>query len=167
MCPVAKGGKLIRGNNGKRFWSKTVRRENGCIEWTGALTKSGYGKFMTEGGPDGKQLTHVASRWAYAQANGGIPQWMYVLHLCDNPRCVNPEHLTVGDQKENIRQATERGRRSRGSAHHRSKLDEARVKEIRARHANGEGGQSLARVFCVSRGCIEAIVAGRTWKHVE
>lgn len=75
-----------------------------CVEWTGRRTATGYGRLVR----GGKHL--YAHRWTYQQEHGPIPAGMLVRHTCDNPPCVNPEHLVLGTQADNMRDMAERGR---------------------------------------------------------
>ena len=90
-----------------RFWSK-VNRTDGCWEWIGAKTNKGYGSTWHQGR---REDTH---RIAWRLVNGPIPEGMWVLHKCDNPPCVRPDHLYLGDIHQNARDAMERGRTARG-----------------------------------------------------
>jgi hypothetical protein len=94
------------------FWSKVRKRRNGCWEWTAFKNKSGYGSFSFRGG---MIRTHRAS---WILTNGEIPKGegfhgTCVLHKCDNPSCVNPEHLFLGTQSENIQDRNIKGRTQR------------------------------------------------------
>lgn len=90
----------------KRFMEKVVENEDtGCHEWKGATRgSSNYGAIKIGGKP------HYAHRVAWELANGPIPEGKYVLHTCDNPNCVNPEHLEVGTQRKNMRDMHKRFR---------------------------------------------------------
>lgn len=81
---------------------------SGCIEWTGPRLKSGYGRVWSQG------KMKRAHRVAYEDEYGPIPEGMSVLHTCDNPPCVRPEHLFIGTQLDNIRDMDRKGRRVNG-----------------------------------------------------
>lgn len=85
----------------------SVKAESGCFNFSGALDRKGYGKI----GHKGK--TCVASRLAYEKAVGQIPEGMNVCHKCDNPQCINPDHLFLGTQKANIHDMLAKGRSMR------------------------------------------------------
>jgi len=75
-----------------------------CLEWQGALLHNGYGEIRVDG------IKTKSHRYAYQRAFGLIPEGRLVLHKCDNPRCVNIDHLYLGDQKDNARDRDSRGR---------------------------------------------------------
>ena len=85
-----------------RFWRK-VNKTNRCWNWIGASDKYGYGRINWSG------KTRVATRISWAIHNGD-PGSMFVLHHCDNPSCVRPSHLFLGDQKDNMSDASKKGR---------------------------------------------------------
>lgn len=82
--------------------------ETGCWTWVGGKNKDGYGSF----GPGGRSQTELAHRWSYANFVGKIPDGLYVLHHCDSPSCVNPDHLFIGTQKDNVADCIAKGRRA-------------------------------------------------------
>lgn len=146
----------IRGDDVKRFASKTIAMANGCVEWTATLTRSGYGKFMT--GPHRGQTTWMAHRWAYWSAHGAVPPLLR--HRCDNPKCVNVEHLEPGTQHDNVHDAMNRGRR-------KVSLDESMVRSLRsARSAGGSVRAEAARLGVKYMTAYQAAV-GNTWRHVK
>lgn len=79
-----------------RFWAKTRLAPSGCVEWTGHVSKTtGYGQFG-----DDKKLYYV-HRWSYQHFVGPIPEGAHIDHLCNNRRCVRPDHLEAVTQAEN------------------------------------------------------------------
>jgi HNH endonuclease len=153
----------------ERFWEK-VRRGglDDCWEWTRGRFTRGYGSIGVGGRAGGSEGAH---RVSWELAHGPIPEGLYVLHKCDNPPCVNPAHLFLGTQLDNMRDAARKGRtarggRARGERIGASKLTEAKVTEIRRRYRAGEETQAeLGRVFGVHQASISDIVRGETWRH--
>lgn len=160
----------------ERFASK-VDASGSCWLWTGAADRGGYGKFQITTGwrqASGKPVQiHVrAHRLSLALSLGRWPT-LCVLHACDNPRCVNPDHLREGTQRENIADCIAKGRRGRkpdssylrGDRHPRSKVSEADRARMRERRAAGESCASLSREFGISPGRAAALVSGVRPKH--
>lgn len=151
-----------------RFWSK-ADTSGSCWMWTGGRDKDGYGRFAVSVGRfDGRQRQkHMrAHRLAYVLSKGAIPTGKLVLHSCDQPGCVNPDHLRVGTQKQNRADAVARGRVPSGMLHHSAKLSRSDVIEIRKRRANGEKLQELADSFGITFGHVSAICKRQSWRHV-
>jgi hypothetical protein len=161
--PVRKGGTLIRGNDLVRFWSKT-EQQGECIVWTGTRTRFGHGKFCT--GPHGGQKHHHAHRWIWEHLHGALGEGLVVRHRCDNPPCVNPEHLTPGTQRENVGDAIDRGRFTVGERNGNARLTEEVVRDIRHRVALGERPVDVARSLSISRTLVWQVVHRRLWGHV-
>lgn len=90
----------------QRFSEKYVVRDSGCWEWTAVRVRGGYG--MIGGGP--KRQNQLAHRVSYELKFGSIPSGMIVSHKCDNPSCVNPDHLQLADHLENMRDMALKGR---------------------------------------------------------
>ena len=155
-------------------WAQTVEerfeakvRHNpitGCHEWTAHCIYSGYGTFRFNGK---MQLSHRVAWQLYIgtiPADGGYYGTMCVCHSCDNPKCVNPAHLFLGTQAENIADMKDKGRAAKGEAHHSSKLSNELVLEIRA----ADGSQRhLARKYGISPSHVSAIKNGKYWEDFE
>jgi hypothetical protein len=167
-----------------RFESK-VDRTGACHVWTAATTTSGgYGEFHMRGAPV------RAHRFAYMLAHGPIPDGLHVLHRCDNPPCVNVEHLWLGTQSDNAADAVRKGRHAhqrhpesyrgdrnwkrrlpeknpRGERSGTAKLTEATVREIRTAYAAGSASMEKLRAqYGVSKSLIHKIVHHHIWTHV-
>lgn len=137
-----------------RFNSK-VKPKGSCLEWQASRFSSGYGQFFADG------KNHRAHRWLYEHVNGKLSDGLVVRHTCDNPACVNIEHLEVGTQRDNINDKVRRGRQLRGENHGRALLTREDVDRIRE---SNETHRVLAKRFSVSEGCINNIKLRRTWK---
>lgn len=129
----------------------------GCLEWTGCKTDKGYGRLYFNGGP------RLAHRLAYEEWRGPTND-LGVLHRCDNPCCINPEHLFLGTRADNNRDRKEKGRSSAGERHPFSKLTEEQVREIRN---SPLGPTALGRIYGVSRGAIRGAKTGLNWSSVQ
>lgn len=138
----------------------TATETDECVEWPRKRVNTGYGILSYEGR---QQTTH---RIAYTLAHGAIPDGMHVLHRCDNRPCVNPRHLFLGTNEDNIADKLAKRRQTRGTAIHSARLTPAAVAEIRACAATGETRDSLGHRFGVSRQTINDVVWRRTWAHV-
>jgi hypothetical protein len=135
------------------------KTDSGCILWAGVKTRLGYGAFGTP--------PKAAHRFAYELANGPIPNGLHVCHRCDNPGCVNHEHLFLGTRSENMADMRSKGRQCRGEAKYSSVLTEDDVREIRRRYADGGVFyKELAAAFGVSPPLICRIVNRKKWAHV-
>ena len=141
------------------FWEQ-VRKTDSCWLWTGRIQHgAGYGMFRTF-----KRI--YAHRISYEIHKGRIPPGLHVLHHCDNPPCVNPDHLFVGTMKDNIADAVSKRRHAFGSRNGHAKLKEDDVRIIRHCWRNGESQASLGRKFGVSSSTINHIVHGQSWRLV-
>jgi hypothetical protein len=143
----------------RRFMEKVSVGE-GCWKWTAATNRDGYG--MIGVGRKGERSHRVSFRLF----NGDIPAGLSVLHTCDNTGCVNPEHLYVGTQAQNVRDRVVRGRSRHpfGQDHGRAKLSSADVTEIRSQLAAGCVQRRLAERYGVTPTTILGIKRGRIRK---
>lgn len=131
--------------------------ETGCIEWRGSSGKAGYGRIGVNG------TLMLPHRLAYIEANGEIPEGMWVLHSCDNPKCINPEHLRVGTPSDNASDRLIRNRAwvPKGVESPHAKLTESQVIAIRK---DGRRHKDIAKEHGVSRATIGDIKSGKSWK---
>ena len=143
-----------------RFWEKVDRRgPDECWEWTAARMDNGYG-VVGRGGRSGMLLAHRASWMIH---HGPIPEGMLVCHRCDVQPCVNPDHLFLGTQTDNLLDASRKGRMPRGERHPHTTLIEPQVLEIYRRAQAGENQKVLAREFRVCQPTISHINTGKRW----
>ena len=149
-----------------RFWSHVDRRsDDECWEWT-ATKRYEYGFLRVWELPGHPEIrAHRISWWL---TRGAIPENTYVLHACDNPGCVNPNHLSLGSAADNAQDMVRKGRHGskRGEKNHFTRLKEDEVKEIRRLTLAGVSVHELAEQFGVSKSCIYMIRQGHNWKHV-
>ncbi len=108
-------------------------------------------------------LTH---RLVWLLTYGDIPEGQKVLHKCDNPGCVNPEHLFLGTSKDNSQDMVNKGRQEKGESHHSAVLTEVDVRVVRKLFKEGWSQSAIGRMFDCDHKNIAAIVQRRTWKHI-
>lgn len=153
------------------FWKKVDKTSstNGCWLWTGATNPEGYGQFVNRAVKDIR-----AHRIAWTFLKGPIPEGMHALHKCPNGHnrlCVNPDHIYLGTQSENNRDAVEQGTYNRpsGENHYYSQLTEEAVRDIRTRYselAKHHNVKKLTEIYGVSVATIRDVASRRSWKHV-
>lgn len=161
-------GKVIEGALKPASWMK-IEVVGDCWVWRGKryrsrsqpdFVKKGYGMSWDSGAR--KYVS--AHRRSYSEFRGGIPAGHGVLHRCDNPPCVNPDHLFTGTQRDNVRDAWGKGRGVHqvyhGSAHPMAKLTSEEVRLIVSRVEGGEQQKALAEEYGVSRATVCRIAKG-------
>jgi hypothetical protein len=142
------------------FLSKLAPREvGGCWIWMGSKNEDGYGFFFNG------VKNETAHRFAFRSYNGPIKRGQLVLHRCDNPSCVNPSHLFLGTQKDNMKDMREKGRgvNVSGSLHGRAKLSEVDVLAIRE---DSRTQKEIAAAYGVSCSLISQIKSRTIWAHI-
>ena len=143
------------------FWALVDKTApNGCWLFPRGLDKDGYGHFKVRG------RQRIAHRLSWEFTKGPIPPGLMVLHRCDNPPCVNPEHLFLGTARDNMADCLSKGRRRIAERHPKARLSPADVLEIRALY-HSVGCAELARRFGVSEGAISGAASGRNWKSLR
>ena len=140
---------MARGNLAERFHARIgPKLPNGCMEWQSYCQPNGYGRFGYS-----KRRAAFAHRIAYSLVHGEIPKGKVVMHTCDNPRCVNIEHLRLGTQIENIADTKAKGRTKR------SKLL-PHVHAIQEMRIVGISQELIAKKYGVSRPLVSMLLSG-------
>lgn len=146
---------------------------SGCWLWTGPLNWNGYGRVTV--GPRKRVRAH---RFSYEVHKGPIPDGLQVLHKCDVPCCVNPEHLLLGTFADNMNDKMRKGRQARGAklsavrkatvplgqANHASRLTEVQVRAI---IADARSGRLIARDYGTTQQHISRLKRGLRWGHLK
>lgn len=153
----------------EKFWEKVLLDDDDkCWEWQASKNRKGYGNFYVSVGHS-KDKHWLAHRMAWKLTNGKIPDGLHVCHHCDNPGCVNPSHLFVGTNRDNVLDSKKKGRRveRKGEEHPMAKLTEDEVKQIRELRKEGMTLMTLGEMFGVSYATIGYIASRRLWSHVK
>lgn len=152
-------------------WEERVDKSGDCWIWIGARTSHGYGQLRT-GNPGRVEMAH---RLAWEFYRGPISAGMDICHRCDNPPCVNPDHLFPGNAEANARDMVAKGRKKGGSPKGVShpmptgnswKLNSEIVLEIRRRAEGGESYASISRSFDLTAAMVSRIVRRLSWRRV-
>jgi len=141
----------------ERFWAR-VDKSGACWVWTGSKDQDGYGCSVS------RLLGRRAHRASWEIVNGKIPKGMQVLHTCDNPPCVNPDHLFLGTHKINMWDRSKKGRHGKSS---RGPLRSEEVLKIRSEYAKGGTSyMKLAQIYDVDKGTIMNCVRRKTYSNI-
>lgn len=135
-----------------------------CHVWKAKTDRHGYGVFVVV--VDKKRVYRSAHRCAWILHRHDITSEVFVLHRCDNPPCVNPNHLFLGTAADNAADKVAKGRHPRGEQSASSVLTDKAVTEIRQRYARGETQLSLAQEHGVTASAISSAIRRQTWSHV-
>lgn len=150
----------------EKFKKKLSPPDNrGCINWVGAKTTAGYGTF-NHGGRKVKNRTKYAHRFSYEFYNGELKKGFYVCHKCDNPACVNPEHLFLASPKDNNNDMIKKKRIQHGSNHWKSKLTEKEVVRIRKMIKINIKQTIIAEKFNISPNHVSCIKTKKLWSYL-
>lgn len=134
-------------------FEQRFEKGDGCWEWQGTRNQYGYGIFLLPG-----EKPVRAHRYSYEFYVGPIPADKVIMHICDNPPCVNPAHLRVGTKAENNADAAQKNRTNRGAKHWNFRLSDADIAAIRA---SDEPRKVLAKRYGVDYSHIWRIQAGQ------
>ncbi len=141
-----------------RFNEKFVVDEvTHCWNWVAGKARGGYGMFWFEG------KTMPAHRWAYNYWMGSIPLNQFVCHACDNPSCVNPNHLWTGTSMDNVSDMVLKIRQAKGSKQGLSKLLEQQIKSIRS---DKRLQKAIAKEFGIHQTQVSNIKTRKQWGHI-
>lgn len=157
----------------RRFWKRVDKNGplpdqsnphyNGldpCWKWTAYRDKDGYGTMRVG------RLKRRAHRIAFAIENNSSISDEWVLHLCDNPQCVNPSHLLIGTSQSNHKDMQAKKRIAHGETSGVSKLKNSDIPKIRELRAIGKTWSEIGRSVGVSRVTARSACLGKTWRHV-
>lgn len=171
---MAKGSKVRDIKHEPRKYATSLRGavichtavdDNGCWNWTGGITKTGYGILYVG------DTYHLAHRLAYGEFVGPIPDGLFILHRCDNRACVNPDHLRAGTHADNMADMKERQRyklppktaRARGERNQNAKLSVEAVRDILSSELTKA---ALAEKYGVDKRTVQSVRARKSWRHV-
>jgi len=140
----------------ERFMSHVKKHENGCWLWTAyCMKRNKYGLFRT---PKRHELAH---RVSYRLFNGELDA-RDVMHKCDIPNCVNPDHLSLGTRLENMRDAKAKGRMRVGESHGRAKLTNEQVELIKK---SNKFQKDIAKEFGITQSHVSCLKSGKKWQN--
>ncbi len=148
----------------ERFWNK-VSKTGQCWLWCGATTGGGYGQLRLGAADRGLILAHRLSWELY---NGLIPKGLLVLHTCDEPSCVRPSHLFLGDYQDNNKDMHNKGnqRHLRGGQLPQTKLSARLVKLLRKEYLEGTSSEELSKEYGVTPGNVNNILYEKNWSYL-
>ena len=145
------------------FWSHVEIQDSGCWLWTGRVGANGYGQ-------TGRKSSAHRIAWSLENLRE-VPEGMLVCHHCDTPLCVNPDHLWIGTQAENVRDMKSKRRLKPavlyGVEQKNAILNDDAVREIRRRRASGERVIDLAHAYGICPSLASMVSTGRVWRHVS
>lgn len=144
----------------ERFWPKVIKTD-GCWLWKAGKRVKGYGSIREQ---RGRYL--LAHRYSYELHNGPIPVGMCVCHACDNPSCVNPDHLWLGTNNQNVRDSVLKHRRANmaGERNPRCKISPEKAKQIRKLYASKRAkGPEISQMFNLALSQVYRIIKGTGW----
>ncbi len=143
-----------------RFWKYVDKKsKNECWNWTGTCDQNGYGQFWPY-----HQKAIGTHRFSWLLHYGDIPDQLWVLHTCDNRKCINPQHLWLGTRQDNMKDMVIKNRQIKCEKHPRAKLTVSQVErilELKGKFSHRE----LAGMFNVSHTSIGKIHRSQSWRN--
>ena len=166
-----RGQQILDPKKRLRSLSK-VNMDTECWEWQSSFKGRGklkrYGSLIVGSRTNGTRRSVSAHRYSWEVFNGAIPKGKWVLHRCDNPACINPKHLFLGDRQANVDDRESKGRNKipalKGERHPNAKLTWKKVRSIRNLWENDSPTRFIAGLFKVSPRTVRDIVNFKTWK---
>lgn len=153
----------------RRFWEKVRKDPGGCWVWTASKRAKGYGAFVWAD-ESGKVIQGRAHRFSYELHFGAFDDSLCVLHRCDNPPCVNPDHLFLGTRTDNNADMRMKGRNVRsgthtwnykyGDDHWNTKISDGDIDRMKADHDNGMSFSEISKKYGISGSHASRIVKG-------
>lgn len=161
MRPMFPHKALLSSIQALRGKFNEVPTASGCLEWVRYKNPAGYGQVRVN------NKLWLAHRLVYTKCIADIPEGLIVMHECDNPACINPEHLKLGTHQLNVADKELKGRGNKGGANPMAKFTTEQVIEIRRRYAEGNISYAqLGREYGVNRSCIFKIVNKLHWTSI-
>jgi hypothetical protein len=160
-----RGGRFREYTFAEKLAARTIHQPNGCWEVQGSANRSGH-VTLSSGSPSNPPYVRIKAHiFAWQQANGRtVTPGKVIMHHCDNPRCVNPDHLSMATQHENILDSVRKGRYN---CFGRQKLNAQQVQDIRAMADLGIKQKDIARQFGIARNTVSGIVNRKSWNHLD
>lgn len=153
----------------ERLLSRVEVDRHGCWNWTGSKNTAGYGNISIGSRTDGSRRTAKAHRISFHSFNGIDPSGFDVCHKCDNPSCINPNHLFLGTEKDNVADMDAKGRRGYvlPEHNHATKLTRGQVIEAIQLRREGASYYSIAKKYGVYRETMRQAIIGKTWRCLD
>ena len=142
----------------ERYFKRGNEKE--CWPWLGSVSHTGYGELRY------KSKTYRAHRVSYMLHISSFDDELFICHKCDNPPCVNPNHLFAGTANDNVQDKVNKNRQAQLQEHGRAVLNNQQAKEIKDLLAKGYARSQLAKMYHVSKSIIIDIDRGFTWKNI-